>query len=189
MPNEKHYISADNYLQDIWRLAHAVAKSDYKVDALIVLWRGGAPVGVAMHEFLTQVGYQVKHLPLKCSSYTDIGKNDGEVQFVHPEVVLNYLEKTDNVLVVDDVFDTGKTAKAVLEKLDGVCKDVRFACVYWKKPQNQTEIEPDYFVKEIGTSWLVFPHEILGLSEDEIFQKDKKLYNLISECKENVEKA
>ena len=38
----------------------------------------------------------------------------------------------------------------------------------WYKPQNNTtDIVPDYYVNE-SDEWLVFPHEIAGLSEEEI---------------------
>ena len=44
---EKHYLSADDYLRDSWRLAAAVKASGWQPDILIALWRGGAPVGIA----------------------------------------------------------------------------------------------------------------------------------------------
>ena len=49
--NDKHYLSADEYLRDTWSLAAEVKRSGWKPDILIALWRGGAPVGVALHEF------------------------------------------------------------------------------------------------------------------------------------------
>lgn len=186
MAIDKEYITATDYLHDIWRLACGIAKAGFKPDVLIALWRGGAPVGVAVHEFLSYLGYEIRHIPLKCSSYTGIGENGSMVQFEHPEVVFNSLNKTDKALIVDDVFDTGETAKAVLEKMEGLCKDVKIACTYWKKPQNRTGIVPDFFVKEVGCTWLVFPHEMLCLSNDEIKQKDEVLFNMILECKRNV---
>ena len=42
--NDKHYLSADEYLRDTWRLAAAVKESGWQPDILIALWRGGAPV-------------------------------------------------------------------------------------------------------------------------------------------------
>ena len=179
--NDKHYLSADEYLRDTWRLAAAVRKSGWKPDILIALWRGGAPVGVALHEFFKVSGWSVQHIPLKCASYTGIGANPGGVAFTHGEIVFGMLRKGDKVLVVDDVFDTGKTAAAVREKLDAVGAEMRMACVYWKPEKNVTTLKPDYFVKDVGLDWLVFPHEIEGLSRDEIMRKDPLLPTLLPE--------
>ena len=179
--NDKHYLSADEYLRDTWRLAAAVRKSGWKPDILIALWRGGAPVGVALHEFFKVSGWFVQHIPLKCASYTGIGANPGGVAFTHGDIVFGMLRKGDKVLVVDDVFDTGKTAAAVREKLDAVGAEMRMACVYWKPEKNITTLKPDYFVKDVGLDWLVFPHEIEGLSRDEIMRKDPLLPTLLPE--------
>ena len=179
--NDKHYLSADEYLRDTWRLAAAVRKSGWKPDILIALWRGGAPVGVALHEFFKVSGWSVQHIPLKCASYTGIGANPGGVAFTHGEIVFGMLRKGDKVLVVDDVFDTGKTAAAVRERLDAVGAEMRMACVYWKPEKNVTTLKPDYFAKDVGLDWLVFPHEIEGLSRDEIMRKDPLLPTLLPE--------
>ena len=177
--NEKHYLSADEFLRDSWRLAAAVRNSGWKPDFLIALWRGGAPVGVAVHEFLKVSGWAVRHVPLKCASYTGIGENPGAVEFTHGDIVFGMLRKGDRVLVVDDVFDTGKTAAAVRERLAAVGAEMRMACVYWKPQKNLTDLKPDYFTKDVGLDWIVFPHEIEGLTKEEIAVKDPVLKSLL----------
>ena len=178
--NDKHYLSADEYLRDTWRLAAAVKKSGWKPDILIALWRGGAPVGVALHEYFKVSGWNVRHIPLKCASYTGIGENAGTVEFTLGDLVFGMLRKGDKVLVVDDVFDTGKTAAAVKARLDAVGAEMRMACVYWKPEKNITSLKPDYFVKDVGLDWIVFPHEIEGLTKEEIAVKDPVLADLMT---------
>lgn len=177
--NEKHYLSANEYLSDVWKLAAAVRKSEWKPDIMIALWRGGAPVGVSMHEYFKVTGWQLQHIPLKCASYTGIGENSGSVVFTHGDMVFGMLRKGDKVLIVDDVFDTGKTAAAVKSKIDAVGAEMRMACVYWKPQKNITSLRPDYYVKDVGLEWIVFPHEIEGLTPDEIVKKDPELAKLI----------
>ena len=46
-------------------------------------------------------------------------------------------------------------------------REVRIATVYWKPARNRTALKPDFFVHETD-AWLVFPHEINGLTVDEI---------------------
>ena len=176
---DKHYLSADDFLRDVWRLAASIRKSEWKPDVLIALWRGGTPPGIAIHEFLKVTGWNVRHMPVKCASYTGIGRNEGEVVFTCAEPVFARLKKGERVLVVDDVFDTGKTAAAVKEKLDAIGVDFRLACVYWKPGKNLTTLKPDYFAKDVGMEWVVFPHEIEGLTADEIRTKDPILAELL----------
>ena len=177
--NDKHYLSADEYLRDTWRLAAEVRRSGWKPDILIALWRGGAPVGVAMHEYFKVAGWQLQHIPLKCASYTGIGENAGSVVFTHGDIIFGMLRKGDKVLVVDDVFDTGKTAAAVKAKMDEIGAEMKMACVYWKPQKNVTTMKPDFFVKDVGLDWIVFPHEIEGLTKEEIAVKDPVLAGLI----------
>lgn len=183
MDIRKRYLSADEYLRDVWRLAAAVRASGWRPDILVALWRGGAPVGVAMHEFLKASGWPVRHIPLKCSSYTGIGENQGGVEFTHGDIVFGLLRPGDRVLVVDDVFDTGKTAKAVRERIDATGAEMRLACVYWKPDKNTTDMKPDYFTKDTGLEWIVFPHEMEGLAADELAEKDPLLASLLQDVK------
>lgn len=181
---KKTYLSANDYLRDEWRLAAAVKKSGWKPDILIALWRGGAPVGVSLHEFFKCAGWPVQHMPLKCASYTGIGENGGKVVFSHGEVIFSTLRKGNRVLVVDDVFDTGKTAEAVHDRIARTGAEMRMACVYWKPAKNQTALKPDYYVKDVGSDWIVFPHEIEGLTDAEIGEKDPMLAATLAEVRD-----
>lgn len=182
MDADKRYISANEYLQDNWRLAASVRRSGWRPDFILGLWRGGAPVAIAIHEFMKATGWSVQHVPLKCASYTGVGENPGEVVFTHGDIVFGMFRKGDRVLVVDDVFDTGKTAAAVRRRMEPIGADMRMACVYWKPEKNVTDLAPDYFVKDVGGDWIVFPHEIEGLSPGEIARKDTTLAELVEGC-------
>lgn len=180
MATKKKYLSANEFLHDSWRLAAGVKASGWKPDILIALWRGGAAVGVSMHEFFKSSGWNVQHIPLKCASYTGIGENAGDVVFTLGDEIFGLLRRGDRVLVVDDVFDTGKTAKAVKARIDAAGAEMRMACVYWKPEKNRTDLKPDYFVKDVGNDWIVFPHEIEGLAPEELREKDPVLADLMN---------
>ena len=180
MEVKKTYVSAGEYQHDIWRLAAAVRGGDWRPDLLVGLWRGGAPAAIAVHEFLKVSGWNVAHMPLKSVSYMGIGKS-GEVEFDGGEAVFDAMRPGVRVLVVDDVFDTGRTADAVFREVSRRGADPRLACVYWKSCANTTALKPDYFVRDVGGDWIVFPHEIDGLSSDEIKEKDELLANLLAE--------
>jgi len=132
-----------------------------------------------VHEFFKVTGWSVQHIPLKCASYTGIGENPGGVAFTHGDIVFGMLRTGDRVLVVDDVFDTGKTAAAVKARIDASGAEMRMACVYWKPQKNTTNMVPDFYTRDVGNDWIVFPHEIEGLTEEEIAAKDPFLAGLM----------
>ena len=117
-------------------------------------------------------------MPVKCASYTGIGKSQSEVVFSHAEDVFASLAPGTKVLVIDDVFDTGRTAAAVRRKLSAQRCEARVACVYWKPSKNVTGEEPDFHVRKLD-EWIVFPHEIEGLTPEEIGVKDPVLASLM----------
>lgn len=176
---QKSFLSADEFLRDSWRLAAKITSSGWKPDKLIALWRGGAFAGMAVHEFFKVKGWEVKHLPMKCKSYTGIGENAGEVVFTLGSEIFGMIKPGEKVLVIDDVFDTGKTAKAVKTKLEEIGAQPRIATVYFKPSKNLTDITPDYFTKELDDKWIVFPHELEDLSEEELDAKDPILKELV----------
>ena len=179
METKKHYLSANEYLSDIWSLAAKIRTSGWKPDFLVGLWRGGAPVAISVHEFFKVTKWDVKHIPLKCASYTGIGQNEGKVIFTHGEMIFGMFRKGDKVLFIDDVFDTGKTAVAVRDEMRKLGVEMRFGCVYWKPAKNRTDMTPDYIARDIGSDWIVFPHEIEGLALEEIVEKDASLAEMI----------
>jgi len=82
------------------------------------------------------------------------------------------LTSEDRLLLIDDVFDSGRSLEAALHELSRRCrlnmpKQVRIATVYWKPRRNKTQLKPDFCVRETD-EWLVFPHELQGLTREEI---------------------
>jgi len=89
---------------------------------------------------------------------------------------MNYLIKNirheDRLLIVDDVFDTGRTIEAVIAHLRDKARrntpeDIRVAVPYYKPARNQTERVPDFYLHETER-WIKFPHSVEGLSAEEI---------------------
>ena len=181
MEISKSYIDAREYMHDQWRLAAAVRAGGWRPDWLVGLWRGGAPAAIAVHEFLKASGWDIRHVPLKSVSYDGIGSNGGDVAFTFGDEVFGMFGKGEKVLFVDDVFDTGKTAAAVCARMEKVGAEARIACVYWKPGKNRTGLKPDFFAKDIGDDWIVFPHEIDGLTPAEVCEKSPFLARLMKE--------
>ncbi len=174
---DKIYLSANELMLDSFRLGKMVLDSGWRPDVLIALWRGGTPVGVAVHELLLYRGIPTVHMAVKCQSYSGIGQR-GEVVFENTEAVFAQIRPDHRVLVVDDIFDSGCTARAVLRRLVPRTAEVRLATLYWKPNANVTDLRPHYHVRETD-AWIVFPHELEGLTVDEIRQKDAVLHAML----------
>ncbi|MBT8448897.1 MAG: hypoxanthine phosphoribosyltransferase [Gammaproteobacteria bacterium] len=171
---DKLYVSANELLDDSYRLAHQIHKSGFEPDYVVAVWRGGTPVGIAIQEYLGFVGIETDHCAMRTISYIGIGQRDNHVHVFGLEYLLERLSADDKVLIVDDVFETGNSLVAIMQRLDeklgkSMPQDIRLATVYFKPERNETSITPDYFVHE-NDEWIVFPHEIDGLTRDEIYQ-------------------
>ncbi|MGA1384709.1 MAG: phosphoribosyltransferase, partial [Steroidobacteraceae bacterium] len=68
--SDKVFISADSLLADSFELAAKVLASGYRPSFLVALWRGGAPIGIAVQEWLEYRGLRTDHITVRTSSYT-----------------------------------------------------------------------------------------------------------------------
>jgi hypoxanthine phosphoribosyltransferase len=93
----------------------------------------------------------------------------------------------DKLLIVDDVFDSGRSIKAILDTLNekarkNIPHEIKMAMPWYKPERNIIGVEPDYFIHKTD-DWLVFPHEMDGLTEEEIFENKEGMKDILSEVK------
>ena len=170
--DKKIYLTAQELLNDSFELGIRVYNSGFVPSFIIGIWRGGTPVGIAVQEILDHLGIKTDHIAIRTSSYYGISKRDKKVRVHGLEYVIRQANWEDGLLIVDDVFDTGSSIKAVLEALKSKMRrnlpgDIRIATPWFKPKYNVTDIMPNYFIHETDR-WLVFPHELDGLTRDEI---------------------
>jgi len=176
---EKFYLGSEKLLLDSFRLARRVWDSGWKPDVMLALWRGGTPVGVAVHEFFEYAGWRVRHMAVKTASYTGIGeRREARLEFARE--ALGAIGPADKVLVVDDVLDSGGTMRAVLDSLNAGNRPggARSAVLYWKPSAGKYGVTPDYHVN-IMEKWIVFPHELAGLAREEVEMKSPEIAGLL----------
>ena len=91
------------------------------------------------------------------------------------------------LLIVDDVHDTGNSISQIITDLKKACKkntpEIKIATPYYKPNKNESEHKPDYYLHETD-QWLVFPHELEGLSLEEIQKNKPELQDLMDKIKE-----
>ena len=183
---DKLYIKSENLLRDSFKLAWSVYESGFEPNYIVGVWRGGAPIGIAVQEFLSVCGIKSDHVAIRTSYYSDINKRKDSVQVYGLNYVIRQLESEDRLLIVDDVHDTGHSIQQIISDLKAACKkntpEIRVATPYFKPSKNLTKSEPDYFLHETD-KWLVFPHELDGLTIEEIRENKPELNNLIDKIK------
>lgn len=187
----KRFISEKELADMSFLLGAFVYNSGFRPDFLIALWRGGTPIGMRVHELFLYMKVKVDHVAIRTSSYEGTVSSEGASNVnVHS---LNYVTKSlkpgSKVLLVDDVYETGNSIHAVITKLtkeSGIPVDqldVRIATVFYKAKNNRSYRKPNYYVCE-SNDWLVFPHEVEGLSLEEIKQsKGAEIYEIFAGLK------
>jgi hypoxanthine phosphoribosyltransferase len=169
---EKLFVSAQSLLQDSIELARRIVHSGYRPSFLVAMWRGGTPIGIAVQEVLEYHSIHTDHIAIRTSSYTGIGNEPKRVRIHALDYLVSRLSAEDELLLVDDVFDSGRSLEAVIAELRRRCRRnlperIRIATVYYKPQRNRSALIPDYYIRDTD-SWLVFPHEIQGLTREEI---------------------
>lgn len=180
---EKHFIQAQGLLDDAFRLGMKVLASGFKPDFIVGIWRGGTPVGIAVQELFQHLGVATDHIAIRTSCYEGIEQPGRTVRVHGLNYIVDNAEAGQSLLIVDDVYDTGLSIKAVLEALNrrsrrNTPQDIRVATVYFKPGNNRTDRRPDYYVHETDR-WLVFPHELAGLTDDEIARHKPEIARII----------
>ena len=184
---EKRYLDAEKLLEDSWHLGAMVLASGFKPDFIVAIWRGGVPIGIGLQEFLKTFGVTSDHIAIRTSSYEGIDQQSA-VRVYGLSYLVSRVTDGASLLIVDDVFDTGRSVAAVIEELRRRARkntptDIRIAVPYHKPERNETDRQPDYVLYETS-EWLKYPHSLEGLSRDEINQHRPNLGRIIDEARQ-----
>jgi len=171
----KRFISANELSTLAEELAYKIAKDYCFPSFMIVLWRGGCQPGSVVQEFLEYVNDRapIDHVAVRTVSrnpYTGTPLPEIQVHAIGHAVAT--LKASDTLLIVDDVWDSGRSIHAVLNYLkkalgDDMPQTVKVATVFYKPKKNKFPQGPDYYV-EATDAWLVFPHELVELNDEEV---------------------
>jgi hypoxanthine phosphoribosyltransferase len=182
---KKVILSAQQLLMDSFRLGGIALRDGFRPTLIVAIWRGGTPVGMAVQELMSYCGVDADHIAIRTSSYAGMERREGSVRVHGLDYIVKKIRYDDSVLIVDDVFDTGHTIAAVIAELRKMARknmpppeQVRVAVPWFKPSRNQTAIEPDYVVHRTD-DWLVFPHELDSLTDEEFSRYRPELYALM----------
>jgi uncharacterized protein len=175
---EKRFIGADQLRSLSFKLGEKIMASGFRPKFLIALWRGGAPIGLYIHEYLAYFGLEVDHISIRTSNplYRE-GSPTKEVSVHGEQYVIDQYTKDGGlgsehpILLIDDILESGRSMRAVLNMLEKklgprIPQEIRIACVFTKSGKHQ-EGNPftDFSIEDCPRDqWIVFPHELKGLS-------------------------
>jgi len=191
--NER-FIAANDLLRDSFQLAANICEDGFEPDFLVGLWRGGSAVGIAVQEGLDYFGVPTDHIALR-TSYSGapryaqmVSKADSirvhGMKYLHEKLCAHH-----SLLIVDDVYSTGSSVKAVIDQLAkktrrNMPQDIRIATV-WYRPTEKTLQTPEYYVHETN-DWLVLPYELSGFSIDELRANRPEMAGLLDRLTPHV---
>lgn len=153
---EHLHVSWDQYHDLIERLALMIDDSGWAFDQVLCLARGGTRVG----DILSRI-YDKPLAVLSTSSYrASAGTQQGEL-IVARHFTAPFVTFSGNVLVVDDMVDSGVTMRAIMSDLPKAHPHVESwkTAVLWMK--GSSVFKPDYIVEYLPTNpWIHQPFEI-----------------------------
>ena len=190
----KQFIRADDLLRDSFQLAAKIHEAGFRPDFLVGLWRGGSAVGIAVQEGLEYFGTPTDHIAIRTSysgahRYPEMVSKEGLIRVHGLQYLLENLCSHHSLLIVDDVYSTGSSVKAVIDQLARKTRrnlpgDIRIATV-WYRPTASTLRTPDYYVHETE-DWLVLPYELSGQSLQELRESRPELAGIFDRLEQRV---
>lgn len=192
----KEFLPYDKVRNDALKMAyHIYNEEGFVPDVIYASLRGGAYMANVISEYFKMVRkehHPVLYAAVVARSYTNIRQQD-KVMVDGWTYAPEHLRHGDKILVIDDIFDTGRTVNYLVELLmeKGIPrKDIKvvvhdYKHFTYKEPQ---PIQPDYYCRELVINkpeedrWIHYmSHELVGLSPEEL---QKYYFDVDPELKE-----
>ena len=198
----KEFLPYETVRNDALKLARKIYKDGFIPDVIYCSLRGGAYMANVISEYFKVLSkvekfHQVLYAGVVARSYSDIAQHtkvyiDG---WTYPP---ENLRPGDKILLVDDIFDSGRTINSLVETLMNsrgmpredikvVVHDYKYFSYY----KEQLPIQPDYYSRKIVINkpednlWIHYmSHELIGLTQEEL---EKNYYNEDPELREVLE--
>jgi len=188
--DSKRFIDEQELLEDSYRLARQIYLSGFRPDFIVGVWRGGATVGIYVQECLQYLGIETDHIAVRTSyrgrdDYLRQLEQGSEMRAHGLQYLFENLNADDALLIVDDVYSTGRNVRAIIDRLReqnkrNMARDVRIAAPYFRSPRGGNARPPDYYLQQTA-DWLVLPYELTGISRAEMAQNKAWIIPLLDE--------
>jgi len=191
---KKEFLQFDIERDNALKLAHRIYSDNFIPDIIYVSLRGGAYLGNIISEYfkIMHTGPKpVYYAAVVARSYTGIATTT-QIEIDGWTYSPDLLRKEDKVLLVDDIFDSGKTinylAQIFIDR--GIHRDNLKIAVhdykYFTDQEVQLPFQPDYWCRKHDVSihdeglWIHYmSHELMGLThaelEENYYKRDPQL--------------
>lgn len=181
---DKIFVSANDLLIDTFHLALSVEESGFQPSFILGVWKGGASVAMTIQEYFSYRGVETDHLAIRTET---VGTNGSSRTVAHAdtlEFLQTKLDAKSNLLIVEDIFASGHSIESVISGLQELMgsdapENIRIASPWYKPAANESSLEPDYYLRTTE-KWVVFPHELTGLTNSEIELGKPDIATLVS---------
>jgi len=189
---QKRFIEEQGLLEDSFRLAVKIYQSGFRPDFIVGVWRGGSTVGIYVQECLQYLGVETDHIAIRTSyqghdDYFRQLEQGTQLRAHGLQYLFENLDADDALLIVDDVYGTGRNVQSVIERLRektkrNMARDVRIAAPYYRPDAAASNPVPEYFLHQTD-DWLVLPYELTGISRSELEAHKPWIVPLLDELK------
>jgi len=196
---QKEFLSYEKVRNNALKMAYRIHQDGFIPDVIYVSLRGGAYLANVISEYFKIVRkdcHPVLYAAVVARSYSDVRQRD-RVMVDGWTYSPEHLRHGDKILLIDDIFDTGKTINHLVEILIERAyprNDVKVAVhdyKYFSFHEEQLPIQPDYWCrkhvieKPEDDRWIHYmSHELIGLSEKELeehyYRDDPELRPILS---------
>jgi hypothetical protein len=175
----KEFVPYDMIRNNAIKMAYRIYKDGFIPDIIYVSLRGGAYMGNVISEyfkFITDETKPVFYAAVVARSYTDVSTQE-EIKIDGWTYSPDLLKGGEKVLLVDDVYDSGRTVNYLTEELlrRGLKRDSIKVVVHDYKVRHYLPdtlpIHPDYYCRKIEVqtaedeTWIHYmSHELVGLT-------------------------
>lgn len=194
----KEFLPYEKVRNNSLKMAHRIHTDGFIPDIIYVSLRGGAYVANVVSEYFKIARkdiHPVLYAAVVARSYSDIRQRD-QVMVDGWTYSPEHLRPGDKILLVDDIFDTGKTINHLVDILikKGIPrKDIVVAVhdyKYFSFHEDQLPIQPDYWCRKFEINspeedrWIHYlSHELVGLSKEELeeyyYKEDPELKEVL----------
>ena len=197
----KEFLPFETVRNDALKIAHKIYKDGFIPDVIYCSLRGGAYMANVISEYFKILSKEKGFHPalyagVVARSYSDIAQHtkvyiDG---WTYPP---ENLRPGDKILLVDDIFDSGRTINSLVETLMNSrgfsrndIKVVVHDYKYFAYLDEQLPIQPDYYCRKFEITkpeenrWIHYmSHELVGLTQEELqknyYEKDPELKEIL----------
>jgi len=189
----KEFLPYDVVRNDALKIAYRIYNDGFIPDVIYSSLRGGAYMANVISEYYKIVRkdfHPVLYAAVVARSYTDIQQHD-KVYVDGWSYAPEHLRPGDKIMLIDDIFDTGRTINSLVEIFlehgipRGNIKVVVHDYKYFTY-KSQQPVQPDYWCRRFDITkpeedrWIHYmSHELVGLSKQELeehyFKDDPEL--------------